>query len=346
MMIRFSALSISHRGWAAVFAGCAGLALTLGAATALDLDRKPTLRSSVVVHSDLVTIGDLFEGAGTIASKAIFRAPDLGKSGTVSASKVIAAAKAAGLYDADAGGLMQVNVAHEGHEVDQDELSKMIIDAAMRQSPIADGSELQIQLDQAFEPRIADAGSRTPARLSSLNYSAATGRFEAVVLIDLGTSVDRQRIRGTATEMVRTLSTTRLINKGEVMTADDFAVQLQPRKALGTIRPPDPSQIIGLAARRPINPGQTIALADFAQPVLVTRGETVTLIYEVPGLVLTSRGQAVDSGSRGEQVSILNQQSKRVVHGVVIGPGRVQVTGGYQTTAATEFTGNLGGLTQ
>ena len=336
-----------RRALGRVLFGLVSLAAVAGphVAAAIDLDRRPTLRTSVSVHSDLVTIGDFFEGAGTLAQTAIFRAPDLGKSGTVAAAKVVAAARAAGLYDADAGGVVSVNVSHEGHEVGQDDLTRMIVEAALRQSPVADGAELQIALDQAFEPRVADANSRTPVRLSSLNYSPATGRFEAVILVDIGTSVDRQRIRGTATEMVKTLSTNRAINRGEVITADDIAVQMVPRRTAGQIRTPDPTQIIGMSARRQITPGQPLALGDVSPPQLVTRGEIVTLIYEIPGLLLTGRGQATESGTRGETVAILNQQSKRIVHGVVIGQGRIQVTGGLQSTAAID-TGNLGGLTQ
>ncbi len=44
---------------------------------------------------------------------------------------------------------------------------------------------------------------------------------------------------------------------------------------------------------------------------------------------------------------MLNQQSKRVIHGTVIGPGRVQVTGSLITTAsATDLAANPGGLPQ
>ena len=56
------------------------------------------------------------------------------------------------------------------------------------------------------------------------------------------------------------------------------------------------------------------------------RNDTVTLIYEAPGLTLTLRGQAQDAGALGDTISVINSQSKRVVQGVVTGPGRVTVT--------------------
>ena len=53
------------------------------------------------------------------------------------------------------------------------------------------------------------------------------------------------------------------------------------------------------------------------------RNETVTLVYQVPGLFLTMRGKALESGAEGDAVSVLNMHSKRTVHGIVSGPGRV-----------------------
>ncbi len=64
------------------------------------------------------------------------------------------------------------------------------------------------------------------------------------------------------------------------------------------------------------------------KPDLVLRNETVTLVYEAPGMVLTMRGKANEGGAEGDVISVLNEQSKRMVQGMVIGPGRVAITTG------------------
>jgi flagella basal body P-ring formation protein FlgA len=58
----------------------------------------------------------------------------------------------------------------------------------------------------------------------------------------------------------------------------------------------------------------------------VQRNEIVTVIYEVPGITLTVRGKANEGGAEGDVIEVLNVQSKRNVHGVVTGPGRVLVS--------------------
>ena len=56
------------------------------------------------------------------------------------------------------------------------------------------------------------------------------------------------------------------------------------------------------------------------------RDQNVTLIYEAAGLYLTMRGKALDNGTEGDAVSVMNLQSKRTVSGTVIGRGQVAIT--------------------
>ena len=43
------------------------------------------------------------------------------------------------------------------------------------------------------------------------------------------------------------------------------------------------------------------------------RNETVTINYEVPGIMLTVRGKALEAGADGDVISVLNIQSNRTV---------------------------------
>ena len=60
----------------------------------------------------------------------------------------------------------------------------------------------------------------------------------------------------------------------------------------------------------------------------------MTLVYEVPGIILTVRGKAIDGGAEGDVISVLNEQSKRTVQGVVVASGRVVVSTGSPRLAA------------
>ena len=81
-----------------------------------------------------------------------------------------------------------------------------------------------------------------------------------------------------------------------------------------------------MQARRQLRAGQALKVADLAKPDLVQRDQTVTLIYEATGLYLTVRGKALEGGTEGDVVSVLNLQSKRTVSGTVIGRGQVSIS--------------------
>jgi flagella basal body P-ring formation protein FlgA len=77
--------------------------------------------------------------------------------------------------------------------------------------------------------------------------------------------------------------------------------------------------------RRPMRAGQALKVADLAKPDLVQRDQGVSVIYQTAGLYLTTRGKALDNGTEGDVVSVLNIQSKRTVTGTVTGRGQVTI---------------------
>jgi flagella basal body P-ring formation protein FlgA len=63
-------------------------------------------------------------------------------------------------------------------------------------------------------------------------------------------------------------------------------------------------------------------LADAA----VRRGETVTIIFEAPGVSLSMRARALEDGAVGQSVRLLNTSSNRAIDATVTGPGAARVT--------------------
>jgi flagella basal body P-ring formation protein FlgA len=81
-----------------------------------------------------------------------------------------------------------------------------------------------------------------------------------------------------------------------------------------------------MQARRQLHAGQAIKTADLAKPDLVQRDQNVTLVYEAPGIHLTMRGKALENGTEGDVVSVMNLQSKRTISGTVTGRGQVTIS--------------------
>jgi flagellar basal body P-ring formation protein FlgA len=88
------------------------------------------------------------------------------------------------------------------------------------------------------------------------------------------------------------------------------------------------NDIVGMETRRTLHAGETLRLQDVRRPIIVTKGATVTMIFEAPGIVLTAAGRAMSEGGMGETVTVQNQASYRQISGIVIGPGQVRAQQG------------------
>ena len=73
------------------------------AQTREDAIAAPVLRASVIVSGDLVRIGDVIDNAGTSAQIAIYRAPDLGTTGSLPTAQVLGALRAHQVIGVDTG---------------------------------------------------------------------------------------------------------------------------------------------------------------------------------------------------------------------------------------------------
>lgn len=300
------------------------LLLALTGAAAAQSDR-PMLRGNVTVESDVVRIGDLVENAGPVANIAIFRAPDLGTTGAVSTESIVAAIRPHQLIDIDTGGLTEVVVTRAGRAITPQDISARIAQALSTQFGLADAHNISLNFDLPVRTLEVEPGATGDLQVRALNYNPRSGRFDATLDLPSSLVLQRQPMRftGTAIKTVDAVEVDRPIERGEVLQASDLTVIRRPQAQSGGLA--EMSSVIGLAARRPLRPGQPIATADLMKPEIVQRNDTVTLVYEAPGLTLTLRGKAQDPGALGDTIGVLNDQTKRVVQGVVSGPGRVMV---------------------
>lgn len=114
------------------------------------------------------------------------------------------------------------------------------------------------------------------------------------------------------------------LGRGDVIGAGDVRIEL---KNLNGLKNPltDKQDAIGMKLRRPLSVNRVISENDLDLPVLVERRQMITLVASRGTLEITSTGQAMASGRRGDIVMIKNLRSDREVPGRVIGPGLAKV---------------------
>ena len=83
--------------------------------------------------------------------------------------------------------------------------------------------------------------------------------------------------------------------------------------------------LVGMRVRYPISAGEILTPKKLKSPLLIKRGEKVTILANTPNLQVRMQGKALTDGSRGQTIRVRNLSSNRVVEGVVARRGVVQI---------------------
>jgi flagella basal body P-ring formation protein FlgA len=280
-----------------------------------------TLRPTVLVSGELVRIGDLVtDVASEKADIAVFRAPDLGETGTVRISTVMEALRPH-VFGVDAGDLAEVSVTRASRVIGGTEIKHRIAELAAERLRLPAPNAITVTLDVPAPTLHLDAGETAPMMPSRMNFDPRSGRFD----VTFPTGESHIRLTGSAVETYDAVVLTRPIARGDILRNSDIVIKKRPKSEVQTDTVRDPAAAIGMAVQQAFRTGQTIRNADLSRPQLVKRGEPVMVRYEVPGIVLTARGKAEEAGALGDTINILNVQSKRMIQGVVTGPSQVVV---------------------
>jgi flagella basal body P-ring formation protein FlgA len=138
-----------------------------------------------------------------------------------------------------------------------------------------------------------------------------------------GTADARQQLAANSGDTIKLPVLRRTIARYETITENDIAwtetaLRRVPRAALT-----DPAALIGMAARRRLNPDRAILARDVQIPLAIRKGDLVAIVYTTPFMTLTARGRALQDAAAGAPIRTLNAHSKRTIEATAIAPGIV-----------------------
>ena len=121
------------------------------------------------------------------------------------------------------------------------------------------------------------------------------------------------------------LTLVRAVQAGELVSDDQFQITERDIALLPFGHLEDLEPIRGQQFRRALPVGATPAPADLVPPHWVKRGQLIQLISRSGGIEVRAEGKALADGAAGHRVRVENRSSRRVVEGVVLAPGVVEV---------------------
>lgn len=112
------------------------------------------------------------------------------------------------------------------------------------------------------------------------------------------------------------------LRAGAIIEAEDIVVDLSRDGDLD-----DPRRAVGRQLKRTIYGGQEISMLSLTAPQVVTRNQVVNLVFLHGGLTIETQGRALEPGSVGESIRVLNTASRATIRATVRQDGTVVVDG-------------------
>lgn len=315
----------SHIQVQSVFAAIVIAVAVIAAASPARSAEAVVLKSPLTVDGPVIRLGDLFDGAGEAADIKVADAPAPGEARLFYPSALQRLALAKGLHWGNPDRLKRVRVTRNGRPVAASELTRILAEA-LKEDLAANAVDVQMS-----NPRLviwAPVDAEAPAKLEDVVLDRRTGRFDARLRIAADTPEGRLvPVSGRASALVPVPVPARPIAREEVVTADaihwiEMRANRVPANALM-----DEARIVGQQARRSLKADGVFRATDLREPVVVAKGEIITMSYAVPGVQLTDRGRALENGGVGDIIRIMNLSSNRTITAEVGGPGLVHVAG-------------------
>lgn len=132
----------------------------------------------------------------------------------------------------------------------------------------------------------------------------------------LSAKIKRQRQMVTAKQSFR---------KGHILSYEDLTVVTKMTNALPSGFASDPKQLIGKEIKRSVRAGDVLTHSVVAQPMLVRRGDQITIFAQMGSISVSTPGEALSNGRIGEAIRVKNLRSNRIVQGTVSKDGNILV---------------------
>ena len=281
------------------------------------------LNGRVLVNSDLVLLGDIFSGAGDKAEIPVAYAPAPGKRAIFDARWLSRVARAHGLKWRPAGIRDQTIVKRESFVIGREEIEDAILAALIDR-----GAEpgLNVELSNRML-RLHVAGDATATiAVEDAVYEPRTKRFTATIVAPADDpSAKRIRVTGRLNKVSDVPVLARRVMSGEIIGEGDIkwikvrSARLQRDIIL------DAGDLVGKSPKRGLRAGRPVRASEVRRPLLVSKSSLVTIVLQAPSMVLTSRGRALEQGSNGDIIRVVNTHSNTVIEAQIIGHGRVRV---------------------
>jgi len=300
------------------------VALTIGGAATTE-SLAATLKQQVVVKDNVVRLGDLFHDAGRHGERVVLQSPDPGRRMVLNAKWLYRTARSFRLKWKPLSAMDHVVVERATHHISTEQIQETLGAGIRAEMEISD--RFEIDLDNRLLQMYLPGEALPTVEIETLRVDRQTNRFSAIVVGAGGKHRgSRITVTGKYYRIIDVPVLVRRMSSKEIIGAKD--IRLVTRRAdkvdMNALR--DESELIGMSPLRTLSAERPVKRSEIRTPVLVAKGSMVTMVFRTDRMVLSAQGKALQDGSNGDTIRILNAKTHKVIDGTVVNSGTVTVS--------------------
>ena len=302
---------------------CALLLITGGAVIGAKAAAAASLKSVSLVTSDVLTLGDIFEGVKRNADYVIGAAPQPGKEITLNARTLYRIASAMDVQWRPTTTADTITIRRDANlvpfKIIENSLKKEL------QNKGIDG-DFEMELNAGKPSIILPNNLPSNVEVSSVTYDNQTDYFTATLVApSLDNPVKTMKVTGMIDRMIEVPVLNTTLQNGDVIGKNDIRLVRISADDIQHGAVMKNEDLIGMTPRRIAHAGKFIQRGTLQKPQLVERGDMIVINYLQGPLTLTAKGKALQSGAIGDVIRITNVASSKTVSASVSGSKEVIV---------------------
>lgn len=173
----------------------------------------------------------------------------------------------------------------------------------------------------SFDIRLAQGTPMEGEFINEFWIDPNTGQFIANLVTDAG---NIRRIQGLAILSIPVPVVNRRVMPEEILTEHDIQMVDMPWARVHAFAVTEFDALNGMQVRRMLNPGRPVHRQSVTPPIVVARGDRVTIELKHGPLQLTAAGKAITDAHLGQEVRVVNLASNKTITAVARADGVVE----------------------
>ena len=281
------------------------------------------IKENSIITDSTIKLGDIFYGLKTNEDRILGTAPKPGDEMILSARTLLRVATAMGLDWRPSSTADQVRITRKATIIRKEQVKEEIKEA-LETSDIYGDYDLKIPMH--YQDVILPYDQPAEIDITDLKVDTDHKNFTATIAAPSAENpIQHFTIKGVLQPVIEVPVLRENMARGNIIKEKDIDLVKVPeheftRNTIGSV-----NELIGMSPRRLIAAGKPIQLTELIAPLIISRGELLTIQLQEGSLSLSTQVKALENGSKGDVIRVVNISSNQSLQAQVIGEKQVAV---------------------